>query len=212
MPSQDSRSPLEVVTEFVRRAETYSDTVFVGIDPGTTGAIAFRCNKAYCVIDIPVIITKRKKTRTNSAKRTKKTGKKSRTVMSEDRQFDLPAIKALFLALKSVKPRVKVILEKVPITQGPGRLYADVVLNRAYAMWPLFLCQKGYEVFERKALEWKTRMGLLDKDKEDSRQKAIALFPSADILRKKDHNRAEALLLVEALRRELFDGKRKSKV
>ena len=41
---------------------------------------------------------------------------------------------------------------------------------------------------------WKRTLGL-GKDKEASRLKAIQLFPTADLRRKKDHGRAEALLL-----------------
>lgn len=44
---------------------------------------------------------------------------------------------------------------------------------------------------------WKKRFGLLKKDKDESRQVALRLMPArkADLARKKDHNRAEALLL-----------------
>jgi hypothetical protein len=208
-PKAPKLLPVDVVKSFVTKALTYTDTVYIGIDPGTTGAIAFRCNKAYCVIDIPVILTPKKKQRKTSFKERQRTGKKTKTVNAMDSQFDLPTIVAVFRLLKDLKSRIKVILEKIPPTIGPGRKYAEIMLNRAYAMWPLFLATKGYVVYERRPGVWKERMHLLDKDKEDSRHKALALFPSADILRKKDHNRAEALLLVEALRRELTDANRK---
>ena len=42
---------------------------------------------------------------------------------------------------------------------------------------------------------WKTAIGLRGKDKEASRLRAQQLFPTADLRRKKDHGRAEALLL-----------------
>jgi len=41
---------------------------------------------------------------------------------------------------------------------------------------------------------WKKAFGL-GKDKEASRLKAMQLYPGADLRRKKDHGRAEALLL-----------------
>lgn len=207
-PKPKKRHPGDEVDRFVQAAHhTPGNTVFIGIDPGTTGAIAFRCNGAYCVIDIPVIVTKMRKTRkTSQRERRKNGGKKSKVVDSEDRQFDLPAIVALFRKFKALKERVKVILEQVPVTLGPGRLYADVMLNRSWAMWPLFLTTKGYAVYNRKPTDWKARMGLLKADKEQSRRKALKLFPEADCPLKKHHNRAEALLLVEALRRELKIG------
>lgn len=208
-PRVKSRPWAEVVDLFVRMCCVFEkDTVFIGIDPGTTGAIAFRCNRAYAVVDIPAVVTKMKKTRKTSAKeRRKNGGKKSKAVNSEDRQPDLAAIVKLFRLLKAVdKRRIKVILEQVPVTLGPGRLYADVMLNRSWAMWTLFLATKGYEVYNRKPADWKARMGLLKADKEKSRQKALALFPEADCQLVKHHNRAEALLLVESLRRELKIG------
>jgi len=46
-------------------------------------------------------------------------------------------------------------------------------------------------------LKWKRALGLIGKDKEASRAKALKLYPTlTDMLkRKKDHNRAESLLL-----------------
>jgi crossover junction endodeoxyribonuclease RuvC len=41
---------------------------------------------------------------------------------------------------------------------------------------------------------WKHRLGL-NSDKEQTRFRAMQLFPGADLRRKKDHSRAEALLL-----------------
>ena len=41
---------------------------------------------------------------------------------------------------------------------------------------------------------WKRRLGLTS-DKEQARLRAMQLFPGADLRRKRDHGRAEALLL-----------------
>lgn len=198
------KTALEVVTAFVQKAEERSNLVLVGIDPGTTGAIAFKCHKFYCVVDIPRTETKRKKTRRTSWKERKATGKKSKTVMGTDREPDLDTIIKLFRLLKPVKDRVRVILEKIPPTIGKrGRKYAEIMLNRAYAMWPLFLTSKGYELHQEKPGVWKAQFGLLGADKEDDRKLARKLYPEADILRVKDHDRADALLLVEYLQRKL---------
>ena len=53
---------------------------------------------------------------------------------------------------------------------------------------------------------WKKAMGL-SKDKGDSLELARELWPSAPLKRKKDNGRAEALLLAEYWRRQLFDVK-----
>ncbi len=44
-------------------------------------------------------------------------------------------------------------------------------------------------------MKWKRLQGLVKKDKEAARLKAQRLFPWASLKRKKDHNRAEALLI-----------------
>lgn len=203
-PKPPKKTALEVLTEFVRRAEACDNLVLIGIDPGTTGAIAFKCRKFYCVVDIPRTETKRKKTRRTSWKERKATGRKSKTVLGTDREPDLGTIVKLFRLLKPVKDRVRVILEKIPPTIGKrGRKYAEIMLNRAYAMWPLFLTSKGYELHQEKPGVWKAQFGLLGADKEDDRKLARKLYPDADILRVKDHDRADALLLVEYLQRKL---------
>lgn len=47
---------------------------------------------------------------------------------------------------------------------------------------------------------WKRKMGLTGKGKDDSLLMARHKFPTVDLSRKKDHNRAEALLLCEYAR------------
>lgn len=44
---------------------------------------------------------------------------------------------------------------------------------------------------------WKRALGLIGKDKEASRALAIELFPDAPLSRKRDHGRAEALLIAK---------------
>lgn len=193
------------MSEFAQRASTVTNDILIGIDPGTTGAIAFKCRKDYCVIDIPRTETKRKKSRKTSWKERKKTGKKSKTVMATDREPDLERIIALFKLFKHMKARVHVILEKIPPTIGKrGRKYAEIMLNRAYAMWPLFITSKRFREFHQvKPSVWKESFDLLGADKDVSRVKAVAMYPLADIARKKDHDRGEALLMIEYLRRLL---------
>lgn len=211
MPSKDRRPPPEIVGEFVRKAETVRNDVLVGIDPGSTGAIAFWCATFYCVVDIPVIITKARKTKRTTRKERRKTGKKTKVANCNLREFDLAGICGLFRLLKPVKHRVHVILEKIPPTLGRGRKYAEIMLNRAYAMWPLFLHSKGYaSVTQERPGVWKAEFGLLGQDKEADRKLARKLFPKADILRIKDHDRSDALLLAEFLRRRRAAGRKRS--
>lgn len=204
-------TPQQIVDAFVTAAAEVTNDVLIGIDPGNTGAIAFRCAKFYCEIDIPQVATKVKRSRKTTFQQRQATGMKSRTVLSTLTEPDLGAICAVFRAFKPVRSRVTVVLEKIPISIGAGRKYADILINRAYAMWPLFLYSQGLPVLEVRPGVWKAEMGLLHCDKEDSRKLALRLFPLADIKRKKDHNRADAILLTEYLRREMAGELRKSK-
>lgn len=53
---------------------------------------------------------------------------------------------------------------------------------------------RGFPVEWVTASRWK-RYFALGRDKEQARAKAIQLYPQADLHRKKDHNRAEAILI-----------------
>ena len=64
-----------------------------------------------------------------------------------------------------------------------------------YGMLLAWLHTKGIPYKEVRPTAWKKYFGLIGKDKDESRRKAIQLFPWVDLKRKKDHGRAEALLL-----------------
>lgn len=199
-PRQPPSDPFQTLAKFVDQAQRRKDKVYVGIDPGATGAIAFVCGSVYAVIDIPVIVLAVTRTKKTTEKERALTGYKTKSVKGSTTTFDYSGICALFRLLKEVEDRMVVALEAVPSSLGPGRRHAEIMLNRAYAMWPLFLHSQGYVREEIQPSVWKEQLGLTS-DKERSRRKAMALFPKADILRKQDHDRAEALLLAEYVRR-----------
>jgi hypothetical protein len=160
--------------------------IYIGIDPGTTGAVAFMACPdqmeiaSYRVVDIPTLTVTR--------------GRKKGTVPNHQ------AVIQLFTS-KYLRPdRVYVSLEKPPPQMGPQTRYSDVILGHFYAMWPLFLLSKGFRLTEVPPAAWKKALKI-GREKDDARRKALEWFPKADILRKKDHNRAEGLLLAEYLRR-----------
>lgn len=197
------RPAAEVVAEFVRKASASAYDVLVGIDPGTTGAIGFKCGPHHCAVDIPRTETVRPKVKRTTRKERRATGRKSKTVMATNRAPDYPGIVALFGLLAPMKARVRVMLEQIPVTMGPGRKYAELLLNRAYAMWPLFLVAQGFDFHEQKPSIWKAEFNLLGKDKAVSLTRARKLFPAAELGLAMHVDRAEALLLAEYLRRKL---------
>lgn len=177
-------SPFKLLRRFLKSVSTdfiKGEPIYGAVDPGSEGAIGFVCGRHYVVIDIPTMKVKRGK------------GKKT--------AFVLPVILRLFSLLTSYSQRLnnfKFLIEKPPPSMGPGKgsAYGQFVLGVAYAMWPLFLMSKGFEVCEVAPGVWKKRMKI-GSDKETSRHKALGLFPKAPLARKKDHNRAEALLLAK---------------
>lgn len=155
--------------------------VAVGIDPGVTGAIGFVSGTQAMSISIPTLKVK--------------TGNKNRSV------FDYGSITEMFNTLrfyqKSNPFEVIVGLEQIPLSLGPGRKTAEILLNRAYAIWPLFLHSRKLRVQEVRPQVWKKYFSLLKKDKSASRMKAQQLFPKVNLNLKKDVDRSEALLIAE---------------
>lgn len=197
-----TQEELGIVGDFLHKCtQMPGEAVILGIDPGTTGAIALVCGKQCVVVDIPVTVVESSRTKKTTEKEFAATGKKTKKVMTS--QFDLAGISELFRLIRVVKDRLTVGLEHPSTSLGPGRHHAELMLSRAYAMWPLFLHYNGYQVEEVRPSVWKGAMGLLEKKKEHSRLKALSLFPKADIKRKMDHDRAEAILLCVYIQRKL---------
>ena len=211
MPRKDDSTPTpsEVIASFlsIGKVKEGEGEIFVGIDPGAEGAISIMCGRLSAVTDIPTVKLKRKRIKETTAEERLRTGHKTKTVKGSTTKYDFASILEVFKALEPFKRRVTVVLEEVPFKTSKcrGYTYADVAIGRAYAMWPLFLYSCGYSVEEVKPT-WKHKLGLFGKDKEASRLKAISLFPDADLARKQDHDRAEALLMVEYVKRMRSSG------
>jgi len=143
-----------------------------GIDPGITGAIAVidDFNNGYFVDDIPVMAK----------------GKGSGKVKNQIN----PA--ALFEILEKYSPK-HIFLERISSMPGQG-------VASMFSMGDSFGCIRGVcacidaQLHLITPQSWKKYYSL-GKDKEVVRAKAIELFPLAALSRKKDHNRAEAVLI-----------------
>jgi len=162
--------------------------IYVGIDPGAQGAVAFLYDRGgrltHRVRDIPTY--------------------KKRRVGGKRTEFDVPGIVKMFRFLKPVSGKVRVCIEDMVI-QIPGRgnsAYVGARVGYAYGLLEGVLASLGLDYAKARPNIWKRDMQLWSKDKEVSRLQALKLFPRAKITRKKDHNRAEALLLAEYMRRK----------
>lgn len=165
----------------------------VGIDPGATGAVAVVAVDAVAaVFDLPTLTVERSGST------------KSRPLYKT--VADLSGTVRLFRVFDPchLKKEVRVAVEQAQVQiQGKGsNAYTGFRVGEWFGMWGLFFAEKGWPVEVYHPASWKRAMAL-SKDKEQVRQKAQQMFPSASLSRKMDHNRAEALLLAEWHRRRL---------
>ena len=155
--------------------------IHIAIDPGLTGAIAAIDDQAQLILceDLPVI----------------RDGKLA--------WIDSNELTSLFLQILQGRPS-RVLVERSQAMPGQGvssSFCIGVVMGSILAA-----CQRIAAPLELVMPQtWKRAMGL-DSSKGKSLDKARLLFPTAELSRKKDHNRAEALLLGEYSRR-LWVGK-----
>ena len=160
--------------------------LYIGVDPGLTGAIAAidHNGKLVTVKDLPTMPTGGKNTKVKL-------------------QIDPAALRDDLKFIFSHGDNYTAAIERV--TAMPGQGVAGVFsLGDTYgAVRSVFAVLSVSSAFPTPAV-WKRAMGL-NSDKERSRAMAVKLFPeSARFLsRKKDHNRAEAILLCEWLRRKV---------
>src|SRR5574339_202349 len=166
--------------------------LYIGVDPGGSGAIGFVYGDHYAVVDMPTVKVK-----------VKKTGKrKNRT------DFDLDRIVDLFGGVQGFHGSVKAVVEiAVPQMNYGKSPYAAYRVGMGYYMWPLFLKAKGYKVYEVHAKHWKSVMGL-DNNKKRSLNRARKLFPEAELHLMKHEGRAEALVLTKYLKNLCLEGEK----
>ena len=157
--------------------------ILIGIDPGLDGAIAIlgaSVNPAY-VHDTPTMTVM-----TNTGKRR--------------RVYDIPCLAGYLEEFRGVAG-VRALIENVHAMPGQG-VRSMFSMGFGLGLWEGLL--GGLRIpFERVApRRWKGAM--LDgqgKEKDASRFKAQALFPTVELHLKKHHGRADALLIAEFGRR-----------
>ena len=164
--------------------------IVISFDIGMTGAVAFVDRRSSLVVDL---VTK------PDGPIRERGGRPYQPMRLDGRALSN-------LLLSNIRPGMAAlaVLENVRVrtTGNEGRP------SGAHSEGALLRCRGAIETaldmlrIEVKAVEpqtWKRHFGLLTKPKDASREKALALFPdsAAMLARKKDHNRAEALLLAQ---------------
>lgn len=85
------------------------------------------------------------------------------------------------------------IIEQVSAWPGQG-VSSSFKFGQGVGLLRGVLAANKIPLIQVSASKWKGALGL-NKDPEKSRALALRLYPSADLHRKKDHNRAEAILI-----------------
>ncbi len=157
--------------------------VFIGIDPGFSGAMAViegRNGEAqFQVHDAPILD------------------------VSGRRHFNLPAMVSILGQWRDRPGVVRVFIERVHSMPGSsGR--SMFVFGEGYGVWQGIAAAFEYAIERVEPARWKGRMmDGMGKDKDAARFRAALLFPALakQFARKQDDGRAEALLIAEYGRR-----------
>lgn len=173
--------------EFLENAGGSADKLWIGIDPGTHGAFGLLAGDHALAVDIPVSWIANARGRLNGV-------------------YELNAILHFWEGVQGhiTASAIRVCLEEGQGLPGDGAFTA-FRCGEGFGMWPLYLQSIGIRVDTARPAVWKKYYGLRGgpTQKEAARLKALSMWPSCTCLsRKKDHNRAEALLLADYLRRK----------
>ncbi|MFO0898956.1 MAG: hypothetical protein U0836_16150 [Pirellulales bacterium] len=180
------------------------ERIYIGIDPGLTGAVAvIHASGAVNLFDCP----------TYTVERPKKKGQKKagiRTLYDTQGMTDiLRALMATFWNPEETCPLIVGLEHQQPMPSnekfGKQGSLQTFSLGYGYGIWVGILATLGLPYELVRPATWKPAMTKgLPKEKEAARMRANQLFPQARgwLGRKKDHNRAEALLMAEWLKRQ----------
>lgn len=162
---------------------------FIGIDPGLDGAMALIDDQKNCAVvyDAPTL-----------------------TVSTRDkdrREYSLSALTNLLAPYARSATECKAAIELVGAMPGQG-VTSMFRMGFGLGIWEASLAAFAIPYTRVAPQKWKKAMLVgVGVEKEASRLRAQQLFPYVSLARKKDHGRAEALLIAEYLRRQHKQGK-----
>ena len=147
----------------------------IGIDPGLSGAVAVLADGRYSeVFDMPTVGR----------------GKAGRQTVNA------AGLSNLIRSVRALHPGADVSAVVEDVAARPGNGSASMFrFGHACGAVAGVLGALGVPVAYVTPGRWKRAYGLLGAEKDASRGRAIDLFPAAPLGRKRDHGRAEALLL-----------------
>ncbi len=151
--------------------------LIIGIDPGISGAICFFENgEVKDIIDMPVMAD----------------GKKNKKQINGSQIYN-----EIFSRTKNhLKKDIHVVIEQVSAMPGQG-VTSMFNFGQSFGVVKGICSAMQLSMYFVRPMRWKKYFNLLKTEKEASRSKAIEIFPyiSSKLLRKKDSNKADAILI-----------------
>ena len=151
--------------------------LIIGIDPGISGSICFFLDgKIIDVIEMPTMIE----------------GKKNKKQVNGSQIFN--EISARIKKLD--KKDIKVIIEQVSAMPGQG-VTSMFNFGQSYGILKGICSAMQLPMYFVRPAKWKKYFNLINSEKDASRTRAIEIFPSfsSQLSRKKDSNKADAILI-----------------
>ena len=151
--------------------------LIIGIDPGISGSICFLDNgKILDVIEMPIMTDgKRNKKQVNSSQVYNEISKRIK-------QFE--------------KNQIRVVIEHVSAMPGQG-VTSMFNFGQSFGILKGICTAMQLPMYFVRPAKWKKYFNLLNSEKDASRTRAIEIFPyfSSQLSRKKDSNKADAILI-----------------
>jgi len=151
--------------------------LIIGIDPGITGAICFfEDGKIIDVVEMP-----------NMAE-----GKKNKRQVNGAQIYH-----EIYKRIKNLEKKdIKVVIEQVAAMPGQG-VTSMFNFGQSFGVLKGICAAMQIPMYFVRPAKWKKYFNLINSEKDASRTKAIEIFPhfSAQLSRKKDSNKADAILI-----------------
>ena len=149
----------------------------IGIDPGISGSICFfQDGKIIDVVEMPTMIE----------------GKKNKKQVNGSQIFN-----EISDRIKKVdKKDIKVVIEQVSAMPGQG-VTSMFNFGQSFGILKGICSAMQLPMYFVRPAKWKKYFNLINSEKDASRTRAIEIFPyfSSELSRKKDSNKADAILI-----------------
>ena len=151
--------------------------LIIGIDPGISGSLCFFNNgKIIDIVEMPSMAE----------------GKKNKKQVNGAQIYN-----EISLRIKSIEKKdIKVVIEQVSAMPGQG-VTSMFNFGQSFGVLKGICSAMQLPVYFVRPAKWKKYFSLINSEKDASRTKAIEIFPyiSGKLSRKKDANKADAILI-----------------